>query len=137
MKNIVKIGTASAVLGGSLLAAAGFGLAQAQPPAQSVVGDGSVNVTVSAGGQQIGILEDVSLAEATTLAASACPNVEVTEDALRALDTEGTAVPGTCGTETGVTFTFGQNGPGNSENAPGQNTTSTPTTTTTTTTGER
>jgi hypothetical protein len=135
MEKIVKIGTASAVLGGSLLAAAGFGLAQAQPPAQSVVGDGSVNVTVTAGGQQIGVLQNVSLANAQALATAACPSVGVTADALKALDANGTAVPGTCGADGGVTFTFGQNGPGNSGNAPGQNLGSTtPSTTATTTT---
>src|SRR5690349_5864213 len=136
MQNFAKRASIGAFVGGALLAAGGFGLAQAAPPAQSVVNDGKVNVTVTAGGQQVGVLQDVSLQSAEALVASACPNAGITTEALQALDVNGTPVPGTCaGTEGGVTFTFVQNGPGNSENAPGQNrTTSSPSTTTTTTT---
>jgi len=140
MQNIVKLASASAVLGGALLAAGGLGLAHAAPPAQSVVNDGKVNVTVTANGQQIGVLQDVSLASAEALAASACPSAGITAEAIQALDVNGTPVPGTCaGAEGGLTFTFAQNGPGNSENAPGQNRTtpSSPTTTTPTTTASR
>jgi hypothetical protein len=141
MGNIVKKTTAAAVFGGALLAAGGLGLAHAAPPAQSVVGDGKVNVTVTADGQQVGILQDVSLASAEALVASACPNAGITTEALQALDADGTPVPGTCaGAVGGPTFTFTQNGPGNSENAPGQNrssSTSTSSTTTTTTTTTR
>src|SRR5215212_426375 len=131
MRTIVKNATAGAVLGGSLLAAVGLGLAQAAPPEpQSVVGDGKVNVTVTAGGQQIGTLQDVSLASAQTLATSVCSSAGITAEALQALDTNGTPVPGTCeGADGGLTFTFAQNGPGNSENAPGQNRSSTTATT--------
>ena len=132
MQNIVKLASASAVLGGALLAAGGLGLAHAAPPAQSVVNDGKVNVAVTANGQQIGVLQDVSLASAEALAASACPSAGITAEAIQALDVNGTPVPGTCaGAEGGLTFTFAQNGPGNSENAPGQNRTtpSSPTTT--------
>jgi hypothetical protein len=136
MHNLVKRASAGAVFGGALLAAGGFGLAHAAPPAQSVVNDGKVNVTVTAGGQQVGVLQDVSLASAEALAASACPNAGIAAEALQALDVDGTPVPGTCaGGEGGVTFTFVQNGPGNSETAPGQNSGSTtPSTTPTTTT---
>jgi hypothetical protein len=131
MRTIVKNAAASAVLGGSLLAAAGLGLAHAAPPeAQSVVGDGKLNVTVTAGGQQIGTLQDVSLASAETLATSVCSAAGITAQALEALDTNGTPVPGACeGADGGLTFTFVQNGPGNSENAPGQNRSSTTATT--------
>jgi hypothetical protein len=131
MRTIVKNAAAGAVLGGSLLAAAGLGLAHAAPPEpQSVVGDGKINVTVTAGGQQIGTLQDVSLASAETLATSVCSSAGITAQALEALDTNGTPVPGTCeGAEGGLTFTFAQNGPGNSENAPGQNRGSTTATT--------
>jgi hypothetical protein len=126
MRTIVKNAAAGAVLGGSLVAAAGLGLAHAAPPAQSVVNDGKVNVTVTAGGQQIGVLQDVSLVSAETLAASACPAADITAQALQALDVDGTPVPGTCaGVDGGLSFTFAQNGPGNSENAPGQNSSST------------
>src|SRR5436305_3485377 len=139
MQNIVKLASASAVLGGALLAAGGLGLAHAAPPAQSVVNDGKVNVTVTAAGQQVGTLQDVPLTSAEALVASACANSGITAEALQALDVDGTPVPGSCtGAEDGLTFTFVQNGPGNSENAPGQNrnsttpssSTSTPTTTT-------
>jgi hypothetical protein len=138
----MKKTAAGAVLGGALLAAGGFGLAHAAPPAQpaqSVVGDGKVNVTVTAGGQEIGVIQDVSLANAESLAASACGNAGITADALRALDVDGTPVTNTCaGVDGGVSYTFVQNGPGNSENAPGHNrTTSSSSTTTTTTSSAR
>jgi hypothetical protein len=125
--NTMKKTAAGAVLGGALLAAGGLGLAHAAPPsspspAQSVVGDGKVNVTVTADGQEVGVIRDVSLTSAEALATSACANAEVTADALKALDTNGTPVPGTCaGASGGLTFTFAQNEPGNSEGAPGQN----------------
>ncbi|AGB21516.1 hypothetical protein Mycsm_01093 [Mycobacterium sp. JS623] len=140
MQNFAKRASIGAVVGGALLGAGGFGLAHAAPPAESVVNDGKVNVTVTAGGQQVGVLQDVSLTSAEALVASACPNAGITAEALQALDVSGTPVPGTCaGNDGGVTFTFAQNGPGNSENAPGQNRTTTtpssatsaPTTTTT------
>jgi hypothetical protein len=120
MKTMKKT-AAGAVLGGALLAAGGLGLAHAAPPAQSVVGDGKVNVTVTAGGQQVGVLQDVSLASAQALVASACPNAGITPQALQALDANNTPVPGTCAGADGLTFTFTQNGPGSSANAPGQN----------------
>lgn len=136
MQNHVKRASIGAVLGGALLAAGGLGLAHAEPPGQSVVGDGQVNVTVTAGGQQVGVLEDVSLASAAALATSACPDAGVSAAALQALDVDGTLVPGTCaGDDGGVSFTFAQNGPGSSEIAPGQSpATPTPATTTPTTT---
>src|SRR4051812_42248645 len=127
MHKRVKLASASAVFGGAILAAGGFGLANAAPPAQSVVNDGKVNVTVTAGGQQVGVLQDVSLASAEALAASACPNAGIAAEALQALDVDGTPVPGTCaGVEGGVTFTFAQNSPGQSENAPAQTPVTTP-----------
>jgi hypothetical protein len=141
MQNLVKRASAGAVLGGALVAAGGFALAHAAPPAQSVVGDGKINVTVTAGGQQVGTLQDVSLTSAGALVASACPNAGITTEALQALDVDSTPVPGTCaGVDGGLTFTFVQNGPGNSENAPGQNRTpapSSPTTATPTTATSR
>ena len=54
--NTMKKTAAGAVLGGALLAAGGLGFAHAAPPAQSVVSDGNVNVTVTAGGQQVGVI---------------------------------------------------------------------------------
>jgi hypothetical protein len=133
--NATKKTAAAAMIGGGLLAAGGLGLAHAAPPAQSVANDGKVNVTVTAGGQQVGVLQDVSLTSAEALVASTCPDAGITAQVLNDLDVNGTPVPGTCaGANGGVSFTFSQNGPGNSENAPGQNTPSTTTTTTTTTT---
>jgi hypothetical protein len=127
MHNRVKLASASAVFGGALLAAGGFGLANAAPPGQSVVNDGKVNITVTASGQQVGVLQDVSLASAEALATSACPNAEITAQAIQALDVNGTAVPGTCaGVEGGPTFTFAQNSPGQPENAPAQSPVTTP-----------
>ena len=134
MQNLVKLASASAVLGGALLAVGGLGLAHAAPPAESVVNDGNLNVTVTAGGQQVGVLEDVSLASAQALAAAACPDAGITADAFQALDVNGTLVPGTCaGVDGGLTFTFAQNSPGQSENAPGQS----PSTPSSSTTGAR
>jgi hypothetical protein len=132
MQNLVKRASAGAMVGGALLAAGGLSLAHAAPPAQSVVGDGKVNVTVTAGGQQVGTLQDVSLTSAGALVASACPNAGITTEALQALDVDSTPVPGTCA-GVGLTFTFVQNGPGNSENAPGQNPASTTPSSSTTT----
>src|SRR3954453_5803246 len=112
MQNLVKRASAGAVLGGALVVAGGFALAHAAPPGQSVVNDGKVNVTVTAGGQQVGVLQDVSLASAEALAAAACPDAEITAAAIQALDVNGTAVPGTCAGEGGLAFTFAQNSPG-------------------------
>lgn len=125
----MKKTAAGAVIGGAMLAAGGFGLAHAAPPAQSVVGDDKVNVTVTAGGQEIGVLQDVSLTNAKSLAASACADTGITAESLQALDTDGTPVPGTCaGVDGGPTFTFAQNSPGESENAAGQDATTASTT---------
>ncbi|HZN82262.1 MAG TPA: hypothetical protein VFC01_21630 [Mycobacterium sp.] len=135
MQNRVKLASAGAVLGGALLAAGGFGLAHAAPPAESVVNDGKVNVTVTAGGQQVGVLQDVSLTSAQALATSACPNAGITAEALQALDVNGTPVPSTCaGVDGGLTFTFAQNGAVDSENVPGQSPASTMPSSSTTTT---
>jgi hypothetical protein len=132
MQNLVKLASASAVFGGALLAAGGFGLAHAAPPAQSVVNDGKVNVTVTASGQQVGVLQDVSLANAETLATSACPNAEITAQAIQALDVNGTPVPGTCaGVDGGLAFTFAQNSLSQTENAPAQSPMTTPSSPTT------
>lgn len=122
MQNLVKLASASALFGGALLAAGGLGLAHAAPPAESVVNDGNVNVTVTAGGQQVGVLQNVSLTSAQALVASACPSAGITMEALQALDVNGTPVPGTCaGVDGGVSFTFAQNAPGQSETTPGLN----------------
>jgi hypothetical protein len=65
-------------------------------------------------------MQDVSLASAQALAASACPTAGISAEALQALDANGTTVPGTCASlGSGLTFTFAQNGLA-AENAPGQ-----------------
>ncbi|HYZ67305.1 MAG TPA: hypothetical protein VE666_05785 [Mycobacterium sp.] len=120
MHNRVKLASASAVFGGALLAAGGFGLANAAPPAQSVVNDGQVNVTVMAKGQQVGVLQDVSLKNAEALAASACASADIGPDAFQALDVSNTPISGTCASADGLSLTFAQNSPGQSENAPAQ-----------------
>jgi len=132
--NTMKKTAAGAVLGGALLAAGGFGLAHAAPPAQpSVLNDGKVNVTVTVNGQEIGVIRDVTLTNAESLATSACGNAGITADALKALDANGTPVPGTCaGVDGGPTFTFAQNTPGESPPASSSNTTTSTTPTTTT-----
>jgi hypothetical protein len=120
----MKKTAAAAVLGGAFLAAGGMSLAHAAPPAQpvqSLVGDGKVDVAVTAGGQEIGVLQDVSLENADALAAATCPVAGISPETLKALDTNGTEVPGPCNSIGAVTYTFTQNAPGNSETAPGQN----------------
>ncbi|OBK70459.1 hypothetical protein [Mycobacterium sp. 1274761.0] len=116
--NTIKKTAAGAVLGGALLAAGGFGLAQAAPQPESVVNDEKVNVTVTADNQEIGVLQNLTLDKAQTLVASACPNgVGITPEALNALDANGTPVP-LCTSPEGLSFAFVQNSPGNSENTP-------------------
>ena len=99
----------------------------------SVLNDGKVNVTVTVNGQEIGVIRDVTLTNAESLATSACGNAGITADALKALDANGTPVPGTCaGVDGGPTFTFAQNTPGESPPASSSSTTTSTTPTTTT-----
>ena len=121
MQNLVKRASVGAVVGGAVLVVGGFGLAHAAPPGQSVVSDGMINVTVTAGGQQVGVLQDVSLTSAQALVGSACPNAGITTEAVQALDVNDTPVPSTCAGVGGLSFTFAQNGPLSAEIAPGQN----------------
>jgi hypothetical protein len=72
--NTMKKAAIGAALGGSMLVAGGLGLAHAAPPeAQSVVSDGKLNVTLSVDGQRLGVIQDVSLASAQSLASAVCP----------------------------------------------------------------
>ena len=133
--NTMKKTAAGAVLGGALLAAGGFGLAHAAPEAAApVVNDGKVNVTVTSDGQEVGILQGVTLAKAQSLTASACANSGINTEALKALDTDGTPVPGTCASLDGrLSFAFAQNTPdssGQSGTTSSSSTSTTPTTTT-------
>ncbi len=128
--NTLKMTAAGTILGGALLVGGGLGLAQAAPQAQGIAGDGAVNVTVSANGQQVGVLQDVSLANAAALAGTVCPTAVIDNAALTRLDADGTKPADPCTSSTGLSFTFAQNSPGQSEGAPGRNPES-PTTVTT------
>ncbi len=121
MNTITKT-AAGTLLGGSLLVAGGLSLAHAAPPqAQSVVGDGKVNVTLSVDGQQLGVLPEVSLAGAQALATAVCPGADLSAR-LPELDTNQVQTLPACDSATGgLSYTFTQNSPGNSETAPGQN----------------
>jgi len=122
----MKKTAAGVILGGSMLAAGGLSLAHAAPPeSQTFVGDGKLNVTVEVDGQQIGVIQDVTVASATTLATAVCPGQDLAA-ALPQLDANQVqTVPVCASTTAGLSYTFSQNtgltGPGNSENAPGQN----------------
>ncbi|WP_059016031.1 hypothetical protein [Mycobacterium sp. M26] len=128
MNTITKT-AAGTLLGGSLLVAGGLSLAHAAPPqAQSVVGDGKVNVTLSVDGQQLGVIQEVSLAGAQSLATAVCPGEDLSVR-LPELDTNQVQTLPACDSATGgLSYTFTQNSPGNSETAPGQNRPAAPTT---------
>ncbi len=130
MSNTLKKTAAGTLFGGALLVGGGLtllggGLAHAAPPAPEAqtAGDGLVNVTLTANGQQIGVIEDVTLANAVSLAASVCPTSFIDLPALTELDVNGTALANPCNGMMGLSFGFSQNvqGSGASENAPGQN----------------
>lgn len=106
----LKKTAAGTVLGGALLVGGGLGLAHAAPSAPQAQGasDGMVNVTVSANGQEIGVIRDVTVANAAALATSTCPAARIDANALNNLDASGT-VPAPCTGMTGLSFTFGQN----------------------------
>lgn len=116
---------AGALLGGSMLVAGGLGLAglaQAAPSApESVVGDSKINVELTVDGQQIGVIQDVSLASAQTLSTSVCPGDDMSSQLTR-LDTGQVQTLPPCSSATGgLSYTFSQNGPGGSEAAPADN----------------
>lgn len=111
MQNAKKL-TAGAVLGGSLLFTAGMGMAMAQP---DTANDSRVNVSFG----NAGVLEDVDVTAAAQIAADVCHTDVNSVNALaQAADTEGT--DRTVCTNTLGTVAIQQNGPGHSENAPGQ-----------------
>ena len=118
--NTMKKTAAGAVLGGAVLVAGGFGLAHAAPPeAQSVVGDGKLNITLNVDGQRLGVIQDVSLASAQSLATAVCP-VDNLSPRLADLDTNLIQALPACNSVTGgLSYTFTQNG-GAAEVAPAQ-----------------
>ncbi len=124
--NTMKKTAAGALLGGSMLVAGGLGLAHAAPPeAQSVVGDGKLNVTLSVDGQRLGVIQDVSLTSAQSLAAAVCP-VDDLSPRLSDLDTNLVQTVPACNSVTGgLSYTFSQNG-GAAEVAPAQSPTPMP-----------
>ena len=89
-------------------------------PAAQTAGDGLVNVTVAVNGQQIGVIEDVTLASAVSLAASVCPTAVIDLPALTELDVNGTVPTNACNGMMGLSFSFSQNVEGSAEVAPGQ-----------------
>lgn len=136
--NILKKTVAGTVLGGALLVGGGLGLAHAAPPVPEAqtAGDGMVNVVASINGQEIGVLRDVTIANAAALAVSVCPVAGIDVNALTNLDVNGTVPANPCVGMTGLSFTFAQNvragegtetvpgqtgERGNSQYAPGQN----------------
>ena len=129
MRNTVKRATAGAALGGSLFFTAGLAIAFAEP---DTANDDLVNLTLG----NAGVLEDVNVVSAVQIAAAVCGGVAVpqqvttTADDVDASGTEAVVCNNTLGA-----ITISQNGPGESEEAPGiaGETPTSPTTTTTTT----
>jgi hypothetical protein len=131
MRNTVKRATAGAALGGSLFFTAGLGIALAQPDTAS---DGLVNLSLGSAG----VLEDVKVESAVEIAAAVCSGIAVPAQVTSTagnVDTSGTEAV-VCTKNNLGAVTISQNGPGQSEQAPGiaGETPTSPTTTTTTTT---
>lgn len=120
MRNAAKTIAAGAVLGGSLAFTAGLGLAGAQPDTAQ---DGLVNVAIG----DVGVLEDVDVAAAAQIAAAVC-DIEVgpVNALAETANIEG-AEQTVCTNNLGPVL-IQQNGPGQSENAPGQQPEESPTT---------
>jgi hypothetical protein len=130
MRNVAKTIAAGAVLGGSLAFTAGLGFAGAQP---ATADDDLVNLSLGSAG----VLEDVNVTSAVQIAAAVCGGVAVPEVTTSADGVDATGTEAVVCTNTLGAITISQNGPGQSENAPGQqpeetSATETPTTTTTT-----
>lgn len=127
MNTMTKM-AAGAVLGGSMLVAGGFGLANAAPDAPAVpqpqapapVTGESLNVGLTVDGQQVGTIQNVSLNTAQTLAASVCPSDDLSSKLPQLATNQIDTVPVCASGTTGVSYTFTTSGPGNSEFAPAQ-----------------
>ena len=127
MNTMTKM-AAGAVLGGSMLVAGGFGLANAAPEApvvpqpeapQPVAGE-SLNVGLTVNGLQVGTIQNVSLNSAQTLATSVCPTDDLSSKLPQLASDEIKTVPVCASSATGVSYTFTQSGPGNSDLVPAQ-----------------
>jgi hypothetical protein len=120
--NVLKTAAAGTIVGGSLLFTIGLGLAGAQP---DTANDGQVNVSIG----NVGVLEDVAVASAAELAAAVCDlEVGPVNEQVTTVDADG--VEQTVCTNNLGAIVVQQNGPGQSENAPGQQPAETPTSTT-------
>lgn len=124
MNTMTKM-AAGAVLGGSMLVAGGFGLANAapeapQPEAPQPMAGNSLNVGLTVNGQQVGTIQNVSLTNAQTLATSVCPNDDLSAKLPQLANNEIQTVPVCASSTTGVSYTFTTSGPGNSDIAPAQ-----------------
>jgi len=125
MNTMTKM-AAGAVLGGSMLVAGGFGLANAAPEApvapqapQPVAGE-QLNVGLTVNGQQLGTIENVSVSSAQTLATSVCPSDDLSSKLPQLATNEISTVPVCASTTTGVSYTFTQSGSTSSDIAPAQ-----------------
>jgi hypothetical protein len=130
MNTMTKM-AAGAVLGGSMLVAGGFGLANAAPEApapvvpqpeapQPATGE-QLNVGLTVNGQQVGTIQNVSLNSAQTLASSVCPSDDLSSKLPQLATNEIQTVP-ECSGASGVSYTFTTNASGGSTIAPAQST---------------
>jgi hypothetical protein len=124
--NTMTTMAAGAVLGGSLLVAGGFGLANAAPEApgtpeapQPTAGE-LLNVGLTVNGEQVGTIQNVSLNAAQTLASSVCPSDDLSSKLPQLATNEIQTVPVCASSTAGVSYTFTTSGPGSSEIAPAQ-----------------
>ena len=111
MRNAIKNVAAGTVIGGSLLFTAGLGIATAQP---ETAPDGLVNVSLG----NAGVLEDVKVVDAAQIAAGVC-DMEVDQVTTLAETTEADGTEQTVCTNGLGSVLIQQNGPGQSESAPG------------------
>jgi xanthosine utilization system XapX-like protein len=110
MQNIMKKTAAGALMGGSLLFT-GMGVAQAAPPI--VTQDGLVNLNIG----DVTVLQDVEVAVVAQVVAQVC---DIDVDAAVLGEVNSTGEPQTvCTIQDLGPITVRQNGPGNSEQAPG------------------
>jgi hypothetical protein len=126
MNTMTKM-AAGAVLGGSMLVAGGFGLANAapevpvvpQPEAPQPATGEQLNVGLTVNGQQVGTIQNVSLNSAQTLATSVCPSDDLSTKLPQLATNEIQTVPACTGTS-GVSYTFTTDASGSSSIAPAQ-----------------
>jgi hypothetical protein len=125
MNTMTKM-AAGAVLGGSLLVAGGFGLANAAPEApgmpeapQPAAGE-LLNVGLTVNGEQVGTIQNVSLNTAQTLATSVCPSDDLSSKLPQLATNQIQTVPVCASSTAGVSYTFTTNASGSSIIAPAE-----------------